>query len=240
MKIIPSIPKRKKIGILGGMGPVSTAHFFSDILSMCQNDYGAVEEGDYPAVVMYSLPMAESTTKGFEDFDATLPQMIPVVKIIEKAGADFIVIPCNTAHLFYEQMQAELKIPIVSMITEVVSEAKKRGYKSLGIMGTHTTVKSGLYRTPAEKAGIKVVDMTDSELEEVATVIGNVTSGKQTIADTDTLRRVAEALAKRGADAVILGCTELPLALKQKDTKVSVMDSMGILTVAAVQHSYGN
>jgi aspartate racemase len=239
MKPSSAIKKMKTIGILGGMGPVSSAHFYSEILTVCQREYGAVEEWDFPPMFLYSLPVDESTNEGFNDLSAALVPLLPAVRTIEKAGADFLVIPCNTAHYFLKELQAEVNIPIISMIDHVMQEAKKQGRKKVGLMGTLTTVSTGLYLPSAKKYGVEIISIEGEECHQVCQVIGNVTSGRATATDTDCLRTIAETLVARGAESVILGCTELPLALTPKDTDIPLLDSVNILARASARYAYG-
>jgi aspartate racemase len=239
--MITSLPPKniRTIGILGGMGPVSSAHFYSEILTVCQRQFGAIEEWDFPAMILYSLPVIESTNEGFDDRAVAVAALVPAVKILEKAGADFIVIPCNTAHYFLEELRSAVKIPILSMVECVMEEAVKQGRKTVGLMGTLMTVKTGLYLPSAKKRGISLLAIEGDEFQPVTDAIGNVTSGRMTSVDTEKLRAIAEALRKRGAESVILGCTELPLVLTAQDTDVPLLDSVHILAEAAAKYAYG-
>lgn len=228
----------KTIGIFGGMGPVSSAHLYREILTICQKEYGAVEEGDFPRIILYSLPIKESSNKGFDDLAAALPQLLPVARILEQAGADFMVIPCNTAHCFFRELQASVNVPILNMMDLVMLEGKRLGYRTLGLLATETTVQTALYEHVAEKNGMQIINMTVQEHALITTAIGNVTSGRQSSGDTDRLRSVSAALLDRGAESVILGCTELPLAFSQSDTDIPLLDSVHILAEEAVRFSY--
>ncbi len=220
------------------MGPVSTAHFYSEILTVCQQRYGAIEEWDFPPILIYSLPVTESTDEGWSDLVAPLRPLLAAAKTLEKAGADFLVIPCNSAHYFLKELRAGVAIPIVDMIDCVMAEASERGVKSVGLMGTITTVRTGLYTPAAEKYGIRLIPINELEHTAVTTAIGNVTSGRNTSTDTANLRSIAEALRNRGAASVILGCTELPLVLTPKDTDVPLLDSVHILAEEAARFAY--
>lgn len=239
MKPSSAIKKKKTIGILGGMGPVSSAHFYYNILRYCQTEFHASQDGEYPPMILYSLPLQEWDTTGFRNTDAVLTQIISALQTLEQAGADFIVIPCNTTHFLFSQMSKAVTVPILHMLDLVIDHAKNQGYKKIGLLATESTVKLQTYHASAEKAGIFIVVPDHQQQASVTTVIGNVEAGRNSENDTRVLCHIAQDLHEQGADAVILGCTELPVAMRQSDTKVPLLDSSDILAQASARYAYG-
>ncbi len=117
--------KKKTIGILGGMGPGASANLYQTIISIAQKKYGAEQDYDFPPMVIYSLPLIGFDETGITEPESVKKQLVEGVKKLEKAGCDFIIIACNTVHIYQKNMQKAINIPIVSMIEQAVKKAKK-------------------------------------------------------------------------------------------------------------------
>ena len=117
--------KKKIIGVLGGMGPESTAIFYHELILQCQKQYGAQYDEDYPEIFIYNLPIPD-VVKGLKTPQKTLKILVKGAKKIESMGVDFIVMPCNTAHYFYEDMKKEISIPFLSITEETVKKVKSK------------------------------------------------------------------------------------------------------------------
>ena len=165
-----------------------------------------------------------------------LPVMINDAKRLESAGADFIVIPCNTAHYFYEEIQANVGIPILNIIEETVKYAKQNnnGIKKLGILATDGTIQAGSYQRVCEKYGIEcLIPDKDDRTKLMHIIYGCVKAGKK--ADFDEFFGIIENMKNRGCDAVVLGCTELSVV--HRDYKVNrndVIDSLEVLAKTGI------
>lgn len=227
------------IGILGGMGPASTAHFYATLVRLAQERYGAQQDHEFPPMVINSLPMTDWGTTGFTDIAAVQRQLVIGVQTLERAGSDFIVIPCNTVHHLYDAMQAAVGIPIVHLIAATLRRVRQQGLRWVGVLGTESTQRLEVYQRVAQALGIGLVDVSAKEQDTVTTVIGRVEAGSATARDTNQVRRVAARLVERGAQGIVLGCTELPVALRQRDTSFPLFDSSLILAETALAHAYG-
>ncbi len=108
--------KHKTIGVLGGMGPEASANLYSKIIKYAQYKYNAVQDFDYPPIIIYSLPLFGFDETGIVDEKLVKQQLIDGVKKLESAGCDLIIIGCNTVHIFYDEMQAAIKIPILNIV----------------------------------------------------------------------------------------------------------------------------
>jgi len=159
------------------------------------------------------------------------------IKNLISAGADFIAIPCNTIHIYFEMLQSFSKVPLLNIVDEVAKFAKEKSYKKLGVMATKTTIDNKLYDKYLKKFGIEVITPTTEQIFEIAKIIHNVERGKILSEDKEKLREIAKSLENKGADAVVLGCTELPIVLKQEDCTTKLLDSTQILAEATVKRA---
>lgn len=228
----------KKIGILGGAGPGATAKFFTDIIEISQHKYKAEQDTDFPIVHLYNMPMDGFNETGFTDIEVVKNQLIEGVKTIEKWGSDFIVLPCNTIHYFINDMRSVVSIPIISIIESAVDEIKKNNFKKVGILSSSSTRDLGLYKNPLEKDGRLVVSVTDGEQKILDDIVLAVMSGTQSVKELSMMQEIINRMKNDGADVVILGCTELPLAISKKDSDIPLINTIAILAEKAVDQSY--
>jgi len=225
---------RKIIGILGGMGPEATADLFLKIIKSTP----AEKDQDHLRVIIDSNPIIPDRTayllgKG-ED---PRPYLISTAKNVEKTGASFIAIPCNTAHYFYKDIQAAVSIPVLHIMKEVGKVLSGKVHK-VGLLASTGTVRTKLYDETLAEFGIETLVPREQEQKEVVDAIYLIKAGKLERAREIALK-YGEILASRGAEAVIAGCTEIPLVLKEGDLDVSVIDATKILAEACVRLALG-
>lgn len=202
-----------KIGVVGGVGPAATVDFLDKIVS----NTNSARDQDHVKILVEQNPQIPDRTENLmgEGTDPTIA-LYSTAKKLERGGADIIAIPCNTAHAYVERIQRHLDIPIVSILTETTQHIVSHypNVRKVGILATNGTVGSGLYQTSLEQAGLEPV-VPDEAFQALVMesiygpngVKAGHTSGK---CRQQLLQAVEHVLAK-GADAVILGCTELPL-----------------------------
>jgi aspartate racemase len=227
---------KSTIGILGGMGPETTADFFKRVIKICEKEYNCTKDGDFPKIVIVSVPIPPVVEK-VEREEELLKVAKEGIRNIVSAGADFIAIPCNMIHIYFEKLQKFSSIPLLNIVEEVAKVAKEKGYKKLGIMATKTTIDKKLYNGYLQKFGIEVITPTREQILEIAKVIHDVERGEILNSDKEKLKEIVKSLENRGADAVILGCTELPIVLKQEDCDTKLLDSTQILAEATVKRA---
>ncbi len=224
--------KIKAIGVLGGMGPEATALFYLSLIKQCQKQYNAKFDGDYPEIFIYNLPIPD-VVKGIKKPVETLAYLVRGTKKLEAIGADFIVMPCNTATYFYKDIIKEISIPFLSIVAETAKKIKFRGCKKAGLLATKTTIENKIYEEDFKKAGIELI--VPKETEKVNEVILNILEGKKLESDRQTLKKVAKELEKQGAETIVLGCTDLPIILKQKDLNIEIFDTIEILAESTIK-----
>lgn len=225
----------KSIGVLGGMGPEATLICFKRIIK----NTPAGKDQDHIRVIIDSNPKVPDRTESMlENGPSPVPLMVSGCRALERAGADFIVIPCVTAHFFIDELRAETDLPILSIL-DAFSEAVERTnpeIATVGLMGTDGTIKSGMFQKRLAQAGIKTIICDDMHQARVMAAIYDIKKGERAISEiTPDLEAAAESLVERGAQGIIAGCTEIPLGLSQRHVSVPFFDSLLILARAAIR-----
>ena len=148
--------KKKIIGVLGGMGPESTAIFYHAVIKQCQKQYGAQYDEDYPEIFIYNLPIP-NIVEGLNKPEKTLDMLIGGAKKIDSMGVDFIVMPCNTAHYFYPDMAKAISVPFICIFHATSKKIKISGFKKVGFLATETTIKHKNFHKDFDKNGIELI-----------------------------------------------------------------------------------
>ncbi len=230
---------RKTIGILGGMGPEASANLYIKIIKYCQRKYGAVQDRDYPPMVIYSLPLEGFDETGIVDEELVKKQLIEGVKKLENAGCDLIIIGCNTVHIFYNEMQSAVNIPILNIVEETKKRVLKEDYKKVGLFAAESTVKYKLYQKKFAESGIEVIAPNEEQQKVLNRVIKHVMGGHQGMDDVIALKEIAMDYIREGAEAIVMGCTEIPLAINQSHTDIRLFDTIEIIVQSAVDFALG-
>ncbi len=220
----------KKIGVLGGMGPESTALFYQKIVQQCQKLYGAKYDEDYPEIFIYNLPLPDPV-RGIKG--GTLSILMGGLKKLECFGVDFIAIPCNTINCFLPEMRKCIQIPIVGIIEETLKKIELERCKNVGLLATIPTIENNLYKSDK----IKVITPWKKDQKTVNKVICNILAGKKLDKDKKVVGRMIRSLINGGAEAIVLGCTDLPLLIKQEDYDVKIFDTVEILAESTVRYA---
>lgn len=231
--------KFKTIGVLGGMGHCATSHFFQLLLKTSQKKFNSVQDDEYPQIIINSLALVGATEEGMEKNDLITNQLIEGITGLEKAGADFVVIPCNSVHNSLEKIKSNTNLPIVSIIEKVTERVLNSSTKKVLLLSSETTNKYGLYKN---LYGSKVqIIKPDIELERKVTklILAVMGSKNVSIAKKPVVNTINNLYKTKKIDSVILGCTELPVAINKHDTNAKIFDSLSILADAAIEFSGG-
>lgn len=224
----------KVIGVLGGLGPWATLDLFEKILTLTP----AAKDQDHLRLIIDNNPKIPDRSPAIlgTGEDPT-PALVETARNLERAGADFIVIPCNTAHFFYDAVRRAVSIPVLHIMDEVAASAGDAvpGLRQVGVLATAATVQSRLYHDAFERVGVAVVGPDERGQDVVNRAIYGVKAGRMGPEVTRELAAVATALISSGAQAIVLGCTELPFVLREQDVRVPLLDSNLILASAAVR-----
>ena len=225
---------KKTIGILGGMGPAASANLYQHLLEYAQQRYGAVQDNQYPPIIIYSLPLDGFDETGIVDSELVKQQLIAGVKKLEQAGCDLIIIGCNTVHCFYSAMQSAITVPILNIIEVTKAAVQQAGYQTVGLLASESTVKTKLYEKSFAASGIAVISPTPEQQLVLNQTIEHVMGGNQNLDDVVALKAVMSSYTQQGAQAIVMGCTEIPLAINQAQTDIKLFDSNALIVQAAV------
>jgi len=229
--------KEKIIGILGGMGPEATAELFMNIIRATPVE----KDQDHVRVIIDSnSKIPDRTAAIIGEGPSPLPEMVRTAENLEKAGVDFIIIPCNTAHYFYDELSKSVEVPILNMI-ELAAEVIHGRYpevKKVGLIATTGTVKSAIYHHALKKQRVEVLCPSEKLQDKVMEAIYGIKAGR--LAEgRGSINDIASQLVAEGAEAVICGCTEVSLVLKEGDIPAPVVDPLQILAKTAVAVARG-
>lgn len=232
--------QRRTIGILGGMGPVATAEFFHRILALCELEHGAVQDGDYPPILVYSMSLKGSSESGIRDAKLLEHEFVEGITRLHRAGCDFVVIPCNTAHHFVQRLRKDVSTPILSIIDLAADEAKAKGITRVGLLASESTYEHGVYRRPLAARGLTCVSPLLSEKKMLTEIVLHIMAGRKVAEDRGVLRKIVRRMVKvDGIQGVIVGCTELSLVLPAGRYPVRAVDALDVLAEASVKAAYG-
>jgi aspartate racemase len=223
------------IGILGGMGPLATADLFRRIVEKTP----AKRDQDHPRIIIYNNPkIPDRTSFILGRGEDPRPELIASAKKLESWGADFIIMPCNTAHFFAETIQKAIGVPLVSMIEETAKIVKEMGLRKVGLLATDGTIKGLVYHRALLRHGVQIAVPGKKDQELVMRAIyGGVKSGNLEMG-RELLLKVAKKLERR-SDGIIAGCTEVSVVLHPEDLSVPLIDPMDVIAEKAVKLALG-
>lgn len=214
----------RTIGVLGGMGPAATADFLGRLVSSC----AAATDQEHPPTFVYSASHVPDRTAHLAgDGPDPTSDLQRAARVLEGAGADLIGIPCNTAHAYHQSIQDAVGIPVLDMIGLAVGavEATLSAGGRVGILAATGTIHLRLYSKRLREAGLE--PLLPDDQESVMAAIRDVKGGRR--GPDPRLEKSVEELQSAGAEAIILGCTELPLAVRAEDVSVTLVDAGGVL-----------
>lgn len=221
----------RKIGILGGMGPEATEELYSRITCIFQEEYGAVYDADFPEMIIINLPIPD-VVEDTNNEAVIKEMMIDRIKKLQSCGADFVVVPCNAVTYYLPPIKESSPVPILNPPEETAKVVKKMGIDKVGLLGTEMTIRRNIYKDFIED--VEIITPDKNERERITEIIMNILAGTKEKKDKNSLSRIIQNLRSRGAEKVILGCTDLPLLL---ETKESTLDTLQILAEATVRES---
>ncbi len=223
------------LGIFGGMGPEATANMYQLIVKLTP----AKRDQEHIPTVMFSFPQVPDRTTAIQSGDPSIvPYLVEGVTRVQHTGASFIIIPCNTAHYYYDQMQAATTVPILHMIRETARHVAERypECRDIGLLATSGTIRSGLYEKEFAALGRRTIIPEESiEMDYVMKAIARIKAGDTGKESEDLLAVAGAHLEARGAQVLVLGCTEIPLAFNPERARVPVVNATRVLAEAAIR-----
>ena len=199
--------EKKTIGIIGGMGPLATVDLFQKIVVHTR----AACDQDHLHVLIDNDPSIEDRTAALLSGGADpTPKMAASARKLQRGGAELLVIPCNTAHCFYDAVQAAADVPVLHMIEITARALRDRRVRCAGLLSTSGTIRTNIYQRIFDGTGIELLVPGEEDQEVLMDAIYRIKAGDMDF-DFSGMQRVIDGLLSQGAETLILGCTELPL-----------------------------
>ena len=229
----------KTVGIIGGLGPETTSEFYLELIFSCQK----LNRVNRPPILIYSVPLPydieEDAIARGKGEERCVPFISEAAKKLEKAGADFLVMPCNSLHAFIEDIRSVVKIPVLSIVEETTKFLKKENISEVGIISTSITLNKKSYENSFMANGIKQITPDDFQQAKIGKIIHNLVSNRHDNKDREELIKVINDFETKGIDHVILACTDLQLLIPHHP-RLKIYDTMKIFAEATVQEILKN
>ncbi len=229
----------KTIGLIGGMSWESTLEYYRIINELVSRRLG----GHHSAkVILYSVDFDEVVKLQHEgDWEKLGDMLAEIARRLESCGADLILICTNTMHKVANYVQRAIRVPLLSVIDATAEEIKRVGLKKVGILGTKFTMEDEFYRTGLERHGIRTLIPDERDRDTVHRIIfDELCLGFFKESSKEKLKEVVERLKEKGAEGVVLACTELPLLLSKEDCDIPLFDTTRIHAEYAVNFALQN
>ncbi len=224
----------KKIGVIGGLGPESTCEFYR---LLTRSYYERRGNHAYPEIIIYSVSFERFIERGYDSAD----DIAAIVERLHRAGADFAVAPCNSIHLVHGDVSQRIPIPWFSIMDATAVSIRSRCLDRVGLLGTRFTMSGDFYRDTLLDHGIETVVPDGGVQERINDIIFNELV--RNIVTEDSRRHVLsciERLREEGAQGIVLGCTELPFLIRQKDLSLPVFDTTAIYAEKTLDIALGD
>lgn len=226
----------KVLGVIGGMGPMATVYFLQLIVSMTDVE----QDQKHIPIFMQSIPAIPDRTAYILDHtkENPLPVLAAAGRALKEQGAAYITIPCVTAHYFHKQLEQEIGLPIIALPAEVAVEFQRQHIKKVGILATTGTIKSRLLQNVLKEHGIETVIPDEPEQQQLMSIIyERIKAGRPVV--IEQFLKLGKHLRAKGAERILLACTELSLIKRDFKTSLSsdYVDALEVLAKAAVTYN---
>lgn len=228
----------KRIGILGGMTPESTITYYQHIFRRYEELHGDL---GYPETVIYDVSFQRfEDWMDEEDWDNIEEALLDGLKRLSAAGADFAVIATNTMHILFEKLEERSQIPLISIVDATAEAIKEQGMEVIGLLGTRFTMEKPFYREGLKRHGIEALVPGKEDREYIDRVVFEELSRGLLLPESrNGYLEIIDGLVERGAQGIVLGCTEIPLLVTNEHTDVTLFDTAVIHAEKALQHAIG-
>ena len=223
----------KRIGILGGISAASTSAYYDELI---KRYYERRHDYSYPEIVIFSLNFQRFTDlEDSGDREGYVAEIITGVTALEGAGVDFMLMAANSPHAVFGEVERRAAVPLLSIVEVTADAAAERGMGKLLLLGIRFTMESTFYQEACESRGISVVVPSREEQDRVNAIIFDELA--RSIVEEDSRRTLLSIIERYPVDGVILGCTELPLILKQEDTAIPLLSTLDLHVEAALDYA---
>ena len=224
----------KTIGIMGGMGPMATVDLMKKIILATP---AATDQEHIPMLVDNAPQIPDRTKAILGQGESPVAAMVKSARRLEAGGADFIIIACNTAHYFLPEVAPQVKIPVLSIIETAADSVLARGCKSVGLLATSGTIRTGLYQKALSAKGITCIAPAADKQHLIDDLIYDGVKANNDAYDTSAVCQLLQDMQQNGAEVFILGCTEVPVAVSMYNLQGDFIDSTEELAKAAVKYA---
>lgn len=225
----------KSVGVIGGLGPETTAEFYLEVIFQCQKK----NDTQRPLIVISSVPLLFeierdliATNTGKERY---IPFLVEEAKRLEKSGVDFLVMPCNSLHVFIDEIRGAVNIPVLSIVEETIKYLKDKNFNKVGLISTSATVANNVYEAKLKENDIDFVAPNDLQRAKMDKIIQRLIEGQHLNQDRELILEVVKELSSQKVDCVALACTDLQLLLPSSDDIV-IFDTMKVLAESTVNN----
>jgi aspartate racemase len=223
----------KSVGVIGGLGPETTSEFYLEVIFQCQKR----NDSQRPLIVISSVPLPFeierdliATNTGKERY---IPFLTQEARRLEKSGVDFIVMPCNSLHVFIEEIRKSVSIPVLSIVEETAKYVVGQKFKKVGLISTSATVANKVYETKLVEEKVDFVLPNDLARAQMDKIIQRLIEGQHLNKDRETVIAIIKELVESNVDCVALACTDLQLLIPHVEDVV-VFDTMKVLADSTV------
>lgn len=226
----------KKVGLVGGIGPASTLDYYNGIIEGYRKRIGI---NSYPHMIIDSINLAEMyDLAANKEWPTFTKRLVDSIKNLASGGAEFAAMAANTAHIVYDEVKRQSPLPLISLVEETCKYAQTKNCKSVVIFGTAFTMSSGLYSNAFANYGIDAFVPTVDEQKTIHNIIfPNLQDGIVLPEEKRTMLQIANRIVtEKKADALVLGCTELPLIIKDNDLDTLILDTTQIHIDAIINY----
>ena len=223
------------VGVLGGMGPEATVDFMSKVIALTPGD----DDQDHVRLLVDQNPQVPNRQEALLRGGVSPgPVLADMARGLEAGGCDFLVMPCNTAHAFQDDIRSAVSIPFISIVDATLDAAPDAN--CVGIIATTACVQADVYQPALESRGMRFVLPSDADVEELTRLSFEIKSGNKGDEIKAAVRGFALALVDQGADAIVSGCTEFPLVLGAGDLDVPLLSSTDELAKRTIALARGD
>ncbi len=227
------LKKSVKIGIIGGLGP-KTGFVFTEFL----NNSFVTKKDFQPDLLLLNLPVPQLVMNSIatgQKSEEMKELLLEAVKRLNHAEVDFIVIPCNTVHIFIKELRKVSQKPILSILEESTKELSKRNIRKVGLLASTTTIQQNLHSQELSKMNIQTIFPEFEDQKTISGTIVKIINNQVNDLDKENLRVIIKKLISQGAENILLACTDLQLVLTQEDSAVPLFDTFKILEASTLK-----
>lgn len=225
---------KKTLGIVGGMGPMATVDLYRKIIELTD---AASDQEHIHILIDNNAGVPDRTNAILYGGASPLPMLTESCRRLEAAGAELLVIACNTSHFYYDQLQAAVSIPIINMIEQTVEAIKRQGYRSAIVLGTDGSRQTGIYKKAFEKEGMQAIYPPEPFQSQISALIYHGVKAGVAHWDVSALNAGLAELEEQFQTVSVLACTELPIAVQQYGLKGAFIDPTTVLAKAAISQA---